>query len=388
MLQEARRRGIQKIKLYVYPPFLADLLLPFAWLPVSWALWIWRLLSLLIVALSAYLIGRLLRVRWPTWPAMLVLAGIICFSPLWQGLHYGQITVLLFGLWCGGVFAYDKKYKRISGGLFGIAVLIKLTPLLVIFPFLIWRDWRWTRWFLGTVLVGFLLTCVVNSPQLLATFFLHVVPPMSKGIASRENQTILSAVQMIWSHGRNYSNLVVPRNILKLGKMLSAGLVAVAVVLTYRLGADLRLERRPLVLAAFALLSPLVSPVAWIDTLVLGYLLLAVLWASLLRQHQSLAEVLLLTSCSIGMGASLAIKDLPWIRSVTALQYIPLLSSIVLVIYALYKGKSLTPAVFRRDLAGAGRHLSHVSGGELPLSTRDDRWCSIEDRGTQLLQLS
>jgi hypothetical protein len=327
----ARSEGIARTKLYVYPPFLADAMLPFTWLSFRAGAWAWRFLNLFAVVLSAGLVSRLLGFPTLSRPALLVLAGLFCFSPLWQGLHYGQITIVLLALWSAGILFYAQGWTRASALVISVAALIKITPLLVAVPILIWRDWRWTRWFAGGLALGCGVMCVLNSPATLMFYGQHVIPPMSAGIIHRQNLSVLSVVGLLWSHGRDYADFVVPHRVVLLGKLISAGLMATAALLTIRRGSGVQPPERTLVLAAFALLSLCVSPVSWLDALVLGYILLALLWERMLRGGRTLAELLLLVTTTIALGTTLALEDRtsPWF------QLVPLLFTVVLVLYVL-----------------------------------------------------
>ena len=334
-LDEAKRRGVRKVDLYLYPPFLAEVLGPLTILPIDVAFFIWRLLGFGMIALSAGCLSRLLGMRWLSLCSLVISTGFLCFSPLWQALHYGQITIVSLGLFSLGLLFYQNGWKRTSAMLCAVTALIKLTPLLLLAPMLVWRDWRWIRWF-GLVFVAGLAVCsAVEAPGMLSRFFLHVVPAMSGGVLSRENQTVLSAVQMIWCRGHNVAGLVVPRAVFWLGQTGSVLLLAAAIWRILPVGPTLSAERRTVALIGFALLSLCAAPVAWIDTQIFGFLLLVIVWAELLQRRHSWLQMVFVAACTVCMGGSLALKDLPWVRSVTLLQYLPLISCIALTMYAL-----------------------------------------------------
>lgn len=334
-LNEARRRGLQRMNLYLYPPFFAEMLVPLAPLSIRMASIVWRLLGCSMVLLSAGCLSRLLGMRWLSVFSLAVLTGFCCFSPLWQALHYGQVTLILLGLLSLGILTYHEGWKRTSALLCAVAALIKLTPLVLLAPMIVWREWRWVRWFGSVFVVGLVLSNALPVSGMVATFFLHVVPPMSNGILSRENQTLLSATQMMWCHGRNVAGLIVPRPVLWIGKSESFLLLAAGCWMISPVGPSLAPERRSLALVSFVSLSLCAAPVAWIDTQVFGYLLLVLVSAELLRRPGPLWRLTLVFTCTVCMGGSLALKSIPWVRSVTPLQYLPLIASIVLAMYAL-----------------------------------------------------
>ena len=202
--REAQEHGISEVDLYVYPPFLAELLLPLTLFPLRIAFIVWRCVSFCMILLSVSCLTRLAVGRWRSTVWIALLAGLLCFSPIWQALHYGQITLVLFGLISSGVVLYQCGWKATSAAVLAVAALIKLTPIILLLPMLIWRDWRWARWFGGALLAGLVLSNGPHVPRLILTFVVSVLPPMSAGVISRENQTLLSAVQMVWCGGKQH----------------------------------------------------------------------------------------------------------------------------------------------------------------------------------------
>ena len=339
----AHSKGIKRIQLYVYPAFLADVLLPLTLLSVSKAFWVWRFFNLLGVVVSAAFISRLLGLRLRSTPSLLVLMGLFCFSPLWQALFYGQITIMLLVLWSAGFLLYAQGWKRTSALVLSVAALVKIAPLLIVLPILIWRDWRWIRWYAGGILAGFLLMCLKNSPGTVLFYFLRVIPPMSTGVVDRQNKTVLAAIGMLWCHGLNYRGMVVPPHVVLIGKLLCAVLVGTAVLLVYESSRGLQKNGRVFVLAAFALLSLCVSPVSWVDALVVGYILLALLWNRMLAGGRRHSELLLLFATTVTTGVSVAIgSDSRRIDSFFFFQYAPLILSLLLVFFVLRRGVELS----------------------------------------------
>jgi len=336
----ARSKGIAHTQLYVYPPFLADALLPFTLLSVVKAAWAWRLMNLFAIALTAGWLSCLLGYRFLSGPSLLLLAGLFCFAPLWQGLHYGQVTIVLLALWCVGILLYARDWKRASALALAVGVLVKMTPLLVIVPILMWRDWRWMRWFAGFLAAGVVLTCCINSPGTLYFYLRHVVPPMSAGVIDGENKTVVSAVGTFLGYGWMHKGAptTAPHAVMLACKLLSAVLVGAAALLTYRAGRNGQPGGRAPALAAFALLSLCISPVAWLDSYIIGCILLALLWQRVLAGERSLTELLLVFAATVAVGTSVGPGYLYWRLDQSALfQFAPLALAILLVLVVLYR---------------------------------------------------
>ena len=64
-------------------------------------------------------------------------------------------------------------------------------------PILLWRDWRWLRWFAGALAIGVFAMCLINGPEVALFYLTHVLPPMSGGIADIQNKSIASAVGLL-----------------------------------------------------------------------------------------------------------------------------------------------------------------------------------------------
>ncbi|WP_198152256.1 glycosyltransferase family 87 protein [Granulicella tundricola] len=335
MAHVARQQGIQQIKLYLYPPLLADLLQPVARLKLPDALLLWRSLNIGFLILASLSIAALLRKTWWTLPSLIVFSGLLCFSPIWQALHYGQITLLLLFLWATGILAYAKGWTKTSAVLLGIASLLKLTPLLAVVPLLIWRDWRWLRSFGLTLAIGLGAMVFINSPHVVMFYAQHVVPPMSSGIGDRQNQTVLSVLQVISSGRHPHLGKLAPTSIAWTGHILSGLLVAIAVFLTVLRQKNLSTSSKPIILAAFALLSLCVSPVSWVDAFAIGYILIALQWNHSFVQKTSIVQLLLLTASTAALGGSLAIKHIHKLDSFLFAQYLPLFFAIYLVFFTL-----------------------------------------------------
>ncbi len=340
----ARSKGISKTQLYVYPPFLADVLIPLTWFSAPTASVLWRALNLLAVALSGAIVSRLLGYKLASIPTLFVMAGLFFFTPLWQGMHYGQITLQLLLVWSAGILFYAKGWKQASAIVLSAGVLLKMTPLLIVIPILIWRDWKWVRWFAGGLIAGTMLILQVNSPGTLPFYFGHVVPPMSVGIVARENKTVLSLVEILWCHGLDYQGIPVPRMAILIGKLICAVLVGLAAFLTSRSAKALSATDRKFVLAAFALLSLCVSPVAWLDSLAIGYMLLALLWQRMLNTRTSRSELLLLFIATVAIGTTFGPGYLYWrLDQSVPFQFAPLILAIALVFYV-FSSTAKTPA--------------------------------------------
>ncbi|WP_433601777.1 glycosyltransferase 87 family protein [Nocardia sp. CA-135953] len=130
---------------FIYPPFAALVLSPFALLPWDAAAFTFFISSTLALAVTLYLVARR---RWPERGAMqLALLATSCATPLAMllepvrsTLDFGQVNLLLMVLVAADALTAKPKWRR--GMLVGVAAAIKLTPAAFVLYFLVRRDYR------------------------------------------------------------------------------------------------------------------------------------------------------------------------------------------------------------------------------------------------------
>ncbi|MSR31314.1 MAG: DUF2029 domain-containing protein [Gemmataceae bacterium] len=142
---------------FCYPPGMACLFLPFAWLSLPAASWLWLSLNLLFSLLLAWQLARVLKANNLGKSALLGAVLLFASPPYLGGLLIGQchawIAILLAGAFLAlsgetslekGQFSPRELLIRDSlAGLFlALAVLSKLFPGLLILALLLKKRWR------------------------------------------------------------------------------------------------------------------------------------------------------------------------------------------------------------------------------------------------------
>jgi hypothetical protein len=301
--QTAARIGIPAVRLYVYPPTLADLLVPFTFLSVQHASDAWLTFNILTI------LGAAMLISWMLYDTVFHLAcigfffGILMFRANGWGFIQGQISSVLVLLWTAGIVCYVKGFKRASAAVFALATAIKLTPLLVLLPFLVWREGRWVRWFALSLSAICLILCLINGPQSLLDYTLHVMPPMSAGFISASNVSLPSGLQQLYlgMTGGNFiaEYAIVPRAVVLGSKLIAAAVMLMALIGIYRLGPLRSAMDRAKILALIALLSLYCSPVAWRSAYGIVFLAALFLWKEAFERPVSKLELLLLVLCTL-----------------------------------------------------------------------------------------
>jgi hypothetical protein len=271
--EHARKLGLDEVKLYVYPPLLADMLVPLAFLRLASAEHAWLLLNAIFVLAATLIMARMFspnRVRW-FWPPLLV--AVLLFRPTLDCFFLGQISILLLLLQAAGLYFYFESRTVPAALMFAVITAIKITPLIVIVPLLAFRDWKQLRAFvlaLAALLIGI---CFVNGEGLLRQYVEHVVPSMSAGVVALQNRNLGTALQIAW---QRTDQLPALRSISLLGKLLSLAVICYAGWLS-RFTPKSDFARKTAVLMLFFLLGCCLAPVAWRHSYVLAAPALAVL---------------------------------------------------------------------------------------------------------------
>jgi hypothetical protein len=218
----ALAHGITRITLYLYPPTLADLIVPLTALRPSAALMVWHALEVLMMLALSVALTQMLDIKiWGS--SILVAATILLFRPTLHTLHWGQVSILLTFLLTIGFALYVSGYKGIAALLFVLAIAIKLEPIVVVVPLIAWRDWKGIRSMaIWGGLVGLGLWAV-NGTQALSLYFLHQLPAMSggdvRGATSDVNRSLANI--FITYLGEPHA-IVSPHGIAWLGRVASA----------------------------------------------------------------------------------------------------------------------------------------------------------------------
>jgi hypothetical protein len=285
--------GFANVTLYDCPPTLADLMIPFTTLSPLIGLIVWQALNLPMLLGSSLILTRLLELK-GLGLEILVVVFLFMFRPTWEALSRGQITIALLLVVLGGLSFYRRNQMRLAGLMFAFAAAIKLTPLIVIVPFLAWRDWRILRslasW--GAIIVGALL--LVNGPSTLWQYVFHVVPSMGNKAIVILNLNLISAVEVFWYGSDGPAPAV---GVVGAGKVLSILVLCYAAWLCRPRSTErMNDSRKVAVLSVFLLLSCCISPVSWMSAYVLAAPALVVCYAQALEKRTNSIEAILALS--------------------------------------------------------------------------------------------
>lgn len=135
---------------YLYPPLLAELLIPGAFLPLPVAAYIWFLLSIASLTAAALMCGNLVMEKtevttleaWSAPAVIGVLAVVAVGRFALDNLAMGQVNLVVMALAVAHVYLYARKKPLASAAALAVATAIKLTPFILIFYHIARRRFR------------------------------------------------------------------------------------------------------------------------------------------------------------------------------------------------------------------------------------------------------
>ncbi len=236
---------------FIYPPFAALALSPFAMLPMHASAIAFFVVSTAALAVTLYLVARRYwdgsteMVLWAT--ACAVPLGLL-LEPVHATLDFGQVNLILMVLVVADCLTARPKWKR--GMLIGLAAAIKLTPAAFVLYFLVRRDYKAAATAAITGAVASALAYVVMPGESTRYWFggMGNVSGLS-GSAFHTNQSIQGVL----------SRLQVPKPEFTVIWLVLAVALLALVATAMRQAAD----TPALALAFNAVFTLLVSPISW-----------------------------------------------------------------------------------------------------------------------------
>ncbi|HKA22413.1 MAG TPA: glycosyltransferase family 87 protein [Blastocatellia bacterium] len=130
---------------YIYPPLLAELLVPLALLPLPVAAYIWFLINAASIVFAAFLSVTLLRMDTKAvgqeshakvagiWKEALAAGAVLLvFRFVLDTFTLGQVNALIAGLAVAHIYLYNRGRRVLSAIVLAFAISIKLTPALLL----------------------------------------------------------------------------------------------------------------------------------------------------------------------------------------------------------------------------------------------------------------
>lgn len=278
----AQSLGFRAVSPFLYPPLAALAMRPLTYFSPRLAVFLWRCFSGLLTLVSVYFIVATFA-RGNIWVSyVLALAGAFAFFPFVETVDLGQINALILVCWAIGIYlAVHRKFSS-SAFFFALGTLLKLTPVLAVGVFVIRRQWKWVLSYLAWLLILTGLSVSLVGWQAHVTYVRRVLPSLSSGVPITENKSLAGLIQSLALGDVVVLNSENPK-VLPLN--LAAGVVAKALGALLYGGMLLFFYRRHkdqaalgAELAAVALLTLVISPIAWRHHYLVALIPLVYLW--------------------------------------------------------------------------------------------------------------
>jgi hypothetical protein len=242
-----------------HPPVVALLIAPLGALPYEVMAQVWLAIEVALLALG---VALLYAVAVPTASKrMWLLPGIIAvlaWPPTTQELWWGQFSSLMLVLMTAAWLALQRRRLRLAGIFLGLAISVKLLPLVLIAYFVAIGCWRAVRWAAGTVLATSLVTWLVLGSEAWRAFVMDgLLGESGFWHATEGNYSVMGAVAHI-VEGRSFMPPLLPAPYLLLP--LTTIVLVVLLALAWRAWRTTSTEIGFAIACTFMLLA---SPVTW-----------------------------------------------------------------------------------------------------------------------------
>ncbi len=265
---------------YIYPPFFAVLMKPFAHLSFSAALTVWNLVTVLLVVGSVIISLSVGGVGLDSKLVLLIGVGVFSYYPLLDNLFFGQSGGVILFLLAAGVWFLSRNRMWLSALCFAVATVIKLTPVLAVPVLIFHRRWKWLATYVAWMISLLILSIWQGGWVAHQQFWNEVLPSISSGAPICQNSSIMAFVQELFL---GYVPLgQSPSLTLPLYAATVSRLVAFLVYLLMLGRFYLRRRDGELVrdLVIMALLAIVVSPISWMHHYTIALLPFLYLWCN------------------------------------------------------------------------------------------------------------
>jgi alpha-1,2-mannosyltransferase len=182
-----------------YPPVVAFLVQPLAWVPANAAamLWLWMTIACTAAAtgIAAF---ALLPQRWPR----LEISALVTFlfSAATYNYWHGQMNPVIFLLLACALHAWLHGHQTRFGIVIGIAASIKLAPIVLVVLIVRRRWWRAGAACALTVAAGLALGVAAFGGATLHEYVTRVLPVLSAQDGWLYNQSVSGVVSRLFGH--------------------------------------------------------------------------------------------------------------------------------------------------------------------------------------------
>lgn len=242
-----------------YPPLVALLVTPLAWMPVHTAATLWLLTGVAATAAGAIIVARaLLPAAWPR--VELAVLATFMFAPATYNFWHGQMNPLVFLLLALGVRQWVRGRELSCGAIIGAAAAIKLAPVVLLVLFIRRGWWRGIAGGAGVIALSAGAGIAAFGVHTMSEYVHSVLPVLSRDDGWLYNQSWNGVVNRLADH----SVLVFQQSSLatRVPALLLSAVSVLAAAWTVRAAGDSR-ERRGAQFGAGVLAMLLAGTITW-----------------------------------------------------------------------------------------------------------------------------
>ncbi|WP_299256527.1 glycosyltransferase family 87 protein [uncultured Aquimarina sp.] len=164
------------------PPFLATFFMPFTFVSLKIAKIIFNLISLLLFLYSLQKLFKIYAIK----HIFLFLIPIVFLIPFRNNFLFGQIYLLLFFLLSEGFLAFKRKSYIKMGVFWGIAIMLKIFPIILLFFLLFKKQYRALIYLFSTCIFLLSISLIINGSEVWEFYLKSVLIKSSNGEISRD----------------------------------------------------------------------------------------------------------------------------------------------------------------------------------------------------------
>lgn len=143
------------LRIYVNLPLASFIFVPLTYLEIHTAYKVFSIFNLVLLILSLFYLSRLLKVP------RITLIFLALFSPLFGGIFYGQLSVILLFCLVASLYALHKENYKIAGLSLAVLVIKPQYLLLALFILISYRKiYKFVIWFIGPSVLYILLNFI------------------------------------------------------------------------------------------------------------------------------------------------------------------------------------------------------------------------------------
>lgn len=230
--------------IYLYPPLLAQLLMPLAALDnITIAINVWFGVNIALLFGTLYLLTRYTPQTWAKW----IWLAPVLFIPFWQAFYLGQVTIIMLALLAWTWVAIQEDRPLLAGALLALAVWIKVFPAMLVLYFLYKRQWRLISSVIVTGLLLLVFQITISGPELMLAFVETLLTLTAGGqpAATYENLSLFAFVSRMFQENTFVIPLFESNMLFTAGRIgLSVGLLGLTLwaLRRYARGASWRFD--------------------------------------------------------------------------------------------------------------------------------------------------